>query len=124
MYVDLMLASAARFAIGGNSSPEPPEDSPMMSEEFSNTWEAPQTLMLETRKQAPDKGRISAAIEKFKAAISSIGLWAWDKADHTITAAAKGIGAAGGTAFIAWVSGHSDTILKLIEAAQHWLERL
>ncbi len=118
---ELELASSSRFEIGGNSPPEPVEDSPKISKEFIVVWEPLQILKEETTGGEPNKGRLTAAIEKLKTVVKTSGVWVWDKTDRAANAAAIAVGTAGGTALIAWLSGHGDNVLKLIEAAEHWL---
>jgi hypothetical protein len=79
---------------------------------------------LEAEKAKPDQGIILRAAERLRAALVAFGLWTARKVDAAATAAFVAAGTASGPAFVAWMAGHGDKVIKVIEAAEAWLVAL
>jgi hypothetical protein len=121
---ELSLASRDRLGIGGNLPPEAIEDAPSIAKEFTIIWAPLQDLKLEAKKAQPNRTIVQRAAELLRDALVACGLWTKGKVDAAATAAFIAAGTASGSAFVAWMTGHGDKVIKVVEAAEAWLNAL
>jgi hypothetical protein len=121
---ELVQASRDRFGLGGNNPPEGIEDAPSVAKEFTIIWAPLQDLKLEAEKVQPDRTIVRRAAEGLRDTLEACGLWSARKLDAAATAAVIAAGTALGTAFAAWMAGHGDKVMKVIDAAEALLAAL
>lgn len=121
---ELSRASKDRFGIGGNDPPKAIEDAPSIAKEFTIIWAPLQDLKSEAEKAQPDRTIVRLVAERLRAALLACGSWSAKKLDGAATAAFVAAGTASGTAFAAWMAGHGDKVVRVIEAAEAWLATL
>jgi hypothetical protein len=121
---ELARASRDRFGIGGNNPPAPIADAPSIAKEFSIIWAPLQDLKSEAEEAQPDRSIVRRAAERLRDVLLACGLWTAKKMDAAATAAFVAAGTASGTAIAAWMAGHGDKVIKVIEAAEAWLTAL
>lgn len=112
-----------RHGIGGNHPPEAIDidELPREARDSLIIWEPISALAAEASSETPDKGRARKALEQLVAAAKACGIWAAGHGDTVIGAGAKSVGAAGGTAIVAWIAGYGAQIVKIIETAKLWI---
>lgn len=121
---ELARASRDRFGIGGNNPPQAIESSPSISKEFTIIWAPLQDLKLEAESAIPDRSILRRSIKRLAAVLADCARWTGKKVDASMTAAFVAGGTTGGTALIAWATGHGDKVQHVIDAAERWLKAL
>lgn len=110
--------------IGDNNPPEPIDHITQLPESFEVIWEPLQDIKAEAQKTWPNKDKIGRSVQVLISILAATGKWTAGKADKLVDATIKPLGVTLCATFVAWVTGHADTIVAVIQAAKAWLHLL
>ncbi|WP_371227202.1 hypothetical protein [Roseovarius sp. 2305UL8-3] len=114
------VAAAPSRGIGDNNPPDSIDDAVKTQDGVTIIWAAARDLEEEAASDTPNLERVKKAIGAIIGVMKAAGIWAAKKVDKALTAFVVTVGAAGGTASVAWLTQNSDKIGELIEAAERW----
>ncbi|MDF1670371.1 MAG: hypothetical protein P1U83_12210 [Roseovarius sp.] len=115
-------AIASIRGIGDNNPPAPIEDASVSTADVTIIWAAARDIREEAQSEVPNKARIGKAVGALVGALKACGVWGAQKVDIGLNAAVVAVGAASGTAGVAWVTQNGDKIAELIEAVERWIK--
>ncbi len=119
------LAQPGTPGMGHNAPPSLIDDDVSAKAPETLIWIAAGTLRDEARSDTPGKSNVQKAVGVLIAALQASGLWVAQKVDKAITDAAgafgRTFGAATGVSGLAYVTGHSDKIIQLVDKVLSWL---